>query len=348
MTSTPRLPDPHVPDPMDAPPLRWGLLGAGGIAATFADALHTGTRQQLHAVGSRDLGRAREFAQSNGVDVAHGSYEELVADPDVDVVYVASPHSEHHEHATLALEAGKPVLVEKAFTRDARQAQEVVDLAQQRGLFCMEAMWTRFLPSTDVVRRAIEDGVLGQVHTLIADHGQALFPDGPRRMSDPALAGGALLDLGIYPVSFAWGLLGPFERIRATGVLTDAGVDSQDVIGLARDDGDVTASLSCTMVAKTPTTATVCGTRGRVELDGDFYSPTRVRLFGPEDDAPVDAFGGPEDRPHRGMRFEAAEVARRISAGETSSPLMPPAETVTIMAALDEIRRQVGVVYPGE
>lgn len=337
---------------MDAPPLRWGILGAGGIAGSFSDALRSGTRQVLQAVGSRDLARAQRFAEQNGVATAHGSYEELVDDPDVDVVYVASPHSEHHDHALLALRAGKPVLVEKAFARNATEAQEVVQVARERGLFCMEAMWTRFLPHVDVIRQAIGDGLLGRVHTVTADHGQPLFPGGPQRLSDPALAGGALLDLGIYPVSFAWGLLGPFERVHADGTLTDQGVDAQDAITAVSADGSVMAQLGCTMLVKTPTTAAICGTDARLEVDGDFYFPNTVRLFaGTEQQTPADVYdgsAGAESSPHRGMRFEAAEVARRISAGETFSPLMPPEETVAIMHALDDIRRQVGVVYPGE
>ncbi|YAL82456.1 Gfo/Idh/MocA family protein [Dermacoccaceae bacterium W4C1] len=342
------LPPPRTLDPMTAPTLRWGVLGAGGIARSFCDALRTGTTQQVVAVGSRSAERAQAFAAETGVPRAYGSYEHLVADPEVDVIYVASPHSQHHEHALLALAAGKPVLVEKAFALNAAQAREVAQAATAAGLFCMEAMWTRFLPHIDVIRQVVQEGLLGEVHTLLADHGQPLFPDGPRRLSDPELAGGALLDLGIYPVSFAWGMLGPFEQVRASGTLTDQGVDADDVITLSRADGSVTASLNTTMLVKTPTTATICGTQGRVEVDGDFYMPNHLRLFAGTDPLPVDAFGETESIPHRGMRFEAAEVARCITEQMTGSPLMPMAQTIEIMQTLDEIRRQVGVRYPGE
>lgn len=342
--STLSLPAARTPDPMAAPPLRWGIVGAGWIARQFVDAARTGTQQVVSAVGSRDLARARAFVEEVGGPVrAHGSYEELVADPEVDVVYVASPHSEHRDHALLALRAGKPVLVEKAFTANAAQAREVVQCAGERGLFCMEAMWTRFLPQSDVVRQVLADGLLGQVHTVFADHGQRLHPGGPRRLWDPALAGGALLDLGVYPVSFAQGFFGTPLRITATGTLTDLGVDEQETMTLAFGGG-TTAALTSTMLNRTPTTATICGTQARLHLDSEFYAPTRLSLIAQVDgqDAVLDTFGEVQLPPHRGFRYEIAEVARRISAGETESPLMTPQESIAVMETLEEIRRQVG------
>src|SRR6478609_6380997 len=207
---------PTVPDPMEAPPIRWGVLAPGKIANVFADAVHEGTRSRVVAVGSRSVERAREFAGRHGVERAHGSYADLVADPDVDAVYVASPHSEHHEHALLALAAGKPVLVEKAFTRNLREADEVLAAAEAAGLLAAEAMWSRYLPTYDVIRRTVEAGTLGEVVLVDADHGQLLWPDGPARLSQPELAGGALLDLGVYPVSFADHVLGGLEASRRT------------------------------------------------------------------------------------------------------------------------------------
>ncbi len=344
--TTLRLPAPRTPDPMDAPQLRWGVLGPGGIATSFAESL-TGTRQRVVAVGSRSVARAEAFAQRFGADTAHGSYADLVEDPQVDIVYVASPHSEHHAHALLALEAGKPVLVEKAFTRNATEARDVLETAAQHGLFVMEAMWSRFLPHIDVVRQAVESGLLGDVQTVLADHGQLLYPDGPRRLADPALAGGALLDLGVYPLSFASLVLGSFERITASGVLTAEDVDAQDGVVATTATGQQ-AVLSTTMLAKTPTTAAVCGTVARLEIDGDFYGPNVVRLLsraGELLDTHDPATAGPM---HGGLRHEAVEAARCVAAGETESPLMPHAETLRVMEAMDEVRRQVGVVYPGE
>jgi predicted dehydrogenase len=296
-------------------------------------------------VASRSLSRAEAFAREFEVTTAYGSYAELVADPAVDVVYVASPHSEHREHALLAIEAGKPVLVEKAFARSAAEATEVVRAARAAGVFAMEAMWTRFLPHLDVVRRCLEDELLGDVHTVLADHGQHLYPDGPRRLRDPALAGGALLDLGIYPVSFAHLVLGGFASVSATGQLTELGVDAQDAI-VVRGQGGGMGVLSTTMAAKTPTTASISGTAARLELTGSFYGPRSVVTLVASDGTELGRFASQD--PAHGLHFQAAEVARRIAAGERESPLMPLDETVAILAALDDVRGQVGVRYPGE
>jgi len=338
------LPAPRTPDPMDAPPLRWGVIAPGGIAHSMATALRARTRQQVQAVGSRSLERAEAFAREFGAHAAYGSYPELVADPDVDAVYVASPHSEHHEHALLAVRAGKHVLVEKAFTRNHREALEVVQTARGAGVFAMEAMWTRFLPHIDVVRQVLETGLLGNVHTVLADHGQPLHPGGPRRLSDPELAGGALLDLGVYPLSFASFVLGDLTTVSATGGLTDRGVDAQESITVANDAGAL-GVLMTTMLAKTPTTAAICGTRARLELEGEFYQPTTVRLVA-TDGTVLDTFR-PDEVEH-GLHFQVAEVARRVTAGERESPLMPLDETLRVMAAMDQVRGQLGVRYPGE
>lgn len=340
------LPAPRTPDPMDAPPLRWGVLAPGGIARSFASALRGGTRQTIVAVGSRSLRRAQDFADHVGGATAYGSYEELVADASVDVVYVASPHSEHLAQALLALEAGKPVLVEKAFTRNASEARELLDAARAAGLFAMEAMWTRFLPHIDVVRQSVESGLLGEVHTVLADHGQRLYPDGPARLSSPDLAGGALLDLGVYPLSFASMVLGRFASITAAGTPSDAGVDVQDSIAVMSASG-AQGVLSTTMAAKTPTTAAVCGTERRLEIEGDFYGPNPVRLVSNAGEV-LDTFRPPEGEMHGGLRYEAAAVARCLAEGQLESPLMPHAETLRVMEAMDEVRRQVGVRFPGE
>ena len=272
MASAPlTLAAPTVPDPMEAPAIRWGVLGPGGIANVFADAVHEGTRSRVVAVGSRSSQRAQDFATRHGVERAHGSYDDLVADPDVDAVYVASPHSEHHEHALLALRAGKPVLVEKAFTRSLREADEVLSTAEGAGLLAAEAMWSRYLPHYDVIRRTVEAGTLGEVVIVDADHGQLLWPDGPARLSQPELAGGALLDLGVYPVSFADHVLGGLDAVTAHGTLTDLGVDATTTIE-ARGPGGGIAHLWCSMAAATSCPARVVGTRARLEVEGRFYN----------------------------------------------------------------------------
>jgi predicted dehydrogenase len=338
------LPSSRIPDPTDAPAIRWGVLAPGGIAHDWTAALHATTASRVVAAGSRSLERAQAFATEFGVERAHGSYEALVADPEVDAVYVASPHSHHHEHALLALGAGKPVLVEKAFTRNAAEAAEVIESARAQGLLAVEAMWARFLPHFDVVRRCLEEGLLGEVRAVEADHGQLLYPDGPQRLADPALAGGALLDLAIYPVSFAHLALGAFSEVRATGPLTETGVDASETIAVTDPQGAI-ATLSATMLAKTPCAASISGTAARLEIDGWFYQPNTVRLLDP-DDRELDRFE-PPSREH-GLAYEAAEFARLLSAGRTESDLLPLDETLRIMQVLDDVRRQLGVRFPGE
>jgi predicted dehydrogenase len=339
-----RLAVPTTPDPMEAPPLRWGVLGPGGIANTFATAVREGTRSQVVAVGSRDSDRASGFARRHGIARSYGSYEALVADPDVDAVYVASPHSEHRDHALLALTAGRPVLVEKAFTRNLAETDEVLDAARTAGLFAGEAMWSRYLPQYDVLRRTVEQGTLGDLVLVQSDHGQALYPDGPQRLSDPALAGGALLDLGVYPAALTDHLLGPLEDVAARGVLSPEGVDV--TLGITARRGDTLARMTCTMAAATPCTAVVAGTAARIELTGRFYQPsTTLTLVAPEETV-LDTWE-PEHRTH-GFRYEIAEVARAVAEGRTEPWSVPWEATRRVMAVMDDVRRQVGVVYPGE
>ncbi len=337
------LPAPRTPDPFDAPAIRWAVIGPGGIARTFAEAVHARTRARVAAVGSRSLDRARAFADAFGIDQAYGSYEDLVADDRIDAVYVASPHSEHHAHASLAIQAGKPVLVEKAFTRNAVEAADLVAQARSAKLLLMEAMWTRFLPHIDVVRQSVEQGLLGEIKAIEADHGQLLYPDGPQRLADPALAGGALLDLAIYPVRFAHQVLGGFDQVHASGLLAETGVDASETIAATR--GDAMATLSATMLAHTPCRAAVSGTRARLDIDGWFYQPNTVRLIDP-DDRELDVYE-PADREH-GLAYEAAEFARLLHAGKIESALLPLDETVAIMGVLDQVRAQLGVDFPGE
>ena len=338
------FPTSRVPDPMAAPPLRWGVLAPGGIAGAFVDAIHRNTRQRLVAVGSRSQERAQAFARSHGGERAYGSYEQLVSDPDVDAVYVASPHSEHRAQALLAIAAGKPVLVEKAFARNAAEAQEVADAARRQGVLAMEAMWTRYLPQTDVMAQLIADGALGTVTTVLADHGQHFVEDPASRLFDPDLAGGALLDLGVYPVSFASFVLGSPDTITATGSLTGTGVDAQVSIALAA--GDAQATINTTLLARTPTRASISGTSATIEVSGPFYGPAVLTLTSNDDRRLVresDPITG-----HHGLCFEAAHLATLVAEGATESSLLPLDETVSVMRTLDEVRRQIGVEYPGE
>ncbi len=333
----------HAEDPRTAPSIRWGVLGPGGIARTFATAVGQHTQGEVVAVGSRSRERAAQFAAEFDVPTVHEGYEALVADPDVDAVYVASPHSEHRDHALLAIAAGKHVLVEKAFTRNATEAQEVVDAARAAGVFLMEAMWTRFLPHVVALRSVLERGDVGEVVSLIADHGQAFgHMPATHRLHNPDLAGGALLDLGVYPVSFAHDVLGVPDRVQATGSLTPTGVDGQISIALGYGER-VQASLHTTLWSRTATTAVIGGTEGRIEIETDFYRPTAFTVI--RNDG---SYWSYDREVEGGFQYQAAEVARRVAEGATESPVITHEDSLAVMRTMDEVRRQVGVVYPGE
>ncbi|MDO8106550.1 Gfo/Idh/MocA family oxidoreductase [Isoptericola sp. b441] len=338
---------PGVPDPTTAPPLRWGVLGPGGIARKFADNVTRFSSGSVVAVGSRSAERARQFAGEFDVPAVHASYQALVSAPQVEAVYVASPHSEHRDHALLAIAAGKHVLVEKAFTLNALQAREVLDAARAAGVFVMEAMWTRHLPHVAAIHGVLERGEIGEVVAVLADHGQNMnrLPT-THRLHNRELAGGALLDLGVYPVSFAHDLLGVPDRVAATGSLTSTGVDGQVSIALGYGER-VQACLHTTLWARTATTAVIAGTAGRIEVAGDFYTPTSFTVH--RDDGTWWAYDRPVDGAHGGgFQYQAAEVARRVAEGATESPRMTWQGTLEVMATLDEVRRQIGLAYPGE
>jgi predicted dehydrogenase len=258
-----------------------------------------------------------------------------VADPDVDVVYVATPHSMHHANALLALRAGKPVLVEKAFTMNAAEAQDLVATARAEGLFLMEAMWTRFLPHIAEIRRLLADGALGEIVTVTADHGQWFAHDPEFRLFAPELGGGALLDLGIYPVSFASMVLGTPDRIVSLVDPAFTGVDGQTSMLFGYASG-AQAVLTCTSAAKSPTRGAIVGTDARIEIDGDFYGRTPFTLISRTGErTSFDAQGE-----GRGLWYEAAEVARCLREGLLESPLMPLDETVSIMETIDAVLAQ--------
>ena len=313
-------------------PLRWGVIGAGGIAAVFAADLELTDSGRVVAVGSRDLARAEAFADRFAIPNRHGSYEALVADGDVDAVYVATPHPMHRAYAELALRAGKPVLLEKPFTVTAAQARELVALARERGLFLMEAMWTRFLPHVARIRELLAEGALGEIVTVIADHGQWFAEDREHRLFAPELAGGALLDLGVYPVAFASMVLGQPTEILSMVTPAFTGVDGQTSMLLGYASG-AHAVLTCTLAAKSPTRAAIVGTRARIEVEGDFYAPSRFTLTSRDGDQV--SFDG--SREGRGLRFEADEVARCLREGLLESPLMPLDESVAIMETMEAV-----------
>ena len=334
-----------VPDPQDAPPLNWGILAPGGIANKFAEAVRDLTAGTVVAVGSRDGGRAGDFAARHGIPRSYAGYEQLVRDDEVEAVYVASPHSAHRDHALLAIEAGKHVLIEKALARNGSEVEEIFAAAEARGVFAMEAMWTRHLPHIAWVRDRIATGAIGEIVTITADHGQSLDLPAAHRLKNPDLAGGAILDLGVYPVSFVVDLLGAPQEVKAVGRLTETGVDGHVSMVLGYP-GLTLAQADTTLWTKTPTTAVVCGTEGSIEIDGDFYGPGLVRLRRADRTrSVVEEWDGSADN---GFQFQAADVARCVAAGRHESERMTWDSSRAVMAVMDEARRQVGVVYPGE
>ena len=312
--------------------LRWGILGTGTIANDFAaDLVHTDSGE-IVAVGSRSQAGADRFAARHGIGRRHASYEALAADTDVDAIYVATPHPFHHDNTLLALDAGKHVLVEKAFTMNADEAQDLVDAARARNRFLMEAMWTRHLPHVVEIRRLLDEGALGRVVTVMADHGQWFAFDPSSRLFAPELGGGALLDLGVYPVSFASMVLGTPTRIEALVEHAPTGVDGQVSILLGHHGG-AQALLNCTSLAASATTASIVGSDGRIDIDGPFYANVGF-TFTPRQ-GKATRFEPPE-RVH-GLCYEAAEVARCVAEGLLESPAMPLDESVAIMRTMDSI-----------
>lgn len=323
--------------------LNWGILGPGGIATAFVDDLCR-TGGQVVAVASRVEDRSAAFAQRFGIPKSYGSYEALVNDPDVDIVYVATPHVFHAEHARLALHGGKHVLVEKPFALNEHQAQSVLSLAQESGLLALEGMWTRCLPHMAHIRFLIDSGALGTVIALNADHSQALSRDPSSRLNDPSLGGGALLDLGIYPVTFAHDLFGPAKSIDAAAVLSPGGIDHvYTAIVRHRDSG--ISTITGSSIASGNNQATIIGTDGAIHIDPYWYKPTSFRLCDP-DGSVREEYGYPVTG--HGFHLEAAEFERMVTAGERAGALGSPEAIVGVARTLDEIRRRMGVRYPAE
>ncbi len=322
---------------------RWGIVGLGNIAHKFAEGLKSVPNVELAAVGSRSQEKADKFGDLFGATRRYGSYEELAADPNVDAVYVASPHSKHKEDALLCLNGGKAVLCEKPFTINAAEAEKVIQVARDKKIFLMEAMWTRFIPIMGKVRELVKDGAIGDVRMVMADFGFQAGFDPKSRLFDPALGGSALLDVGVYPISFASMLLGTPEHVTGTAHLAPTNVDDNAGMLLRYPKGEI-AVLATTVNVNTPQRATILGTGGRIEIHPPFWIPKALILSrnGQADELIELPYEG------NGYNYEAQEVERCMAQGLTESPIMPLDETLAIMKTMDDLRAQWGVKYPME
>ncbi|MFE3030971.1 Gfo/Idh/MocA family protein [Streptomyces canus] len=326
--------------------VRWGILATGGIAAAFTADLVDLPDAEVVAVASRSEASAKAFAERFGIERAYGEWGALAEDADIDVVYVATPHAAHRAAAGLCLTAGRNVLCEKAFTLNTREAEELVGLAKDHGRFLMEAMWMYCNPLVRRLKALVDDGAIGEVRTVQADFGLAgPFPPS-HRLRDPAQGGGALLDLGVYPVSFAHLLLGEPSDVTAKAVLSEEGVDLQTGALLSWDSGAL-ASLHCSLTGGTATIASVTGSLGRIDIPNGFFHPDRFVLHRDGRD-PEEFVADPADGPRNSLKHEAREVMRALRAGETESPLVPLEGTLAVMRTLDAVRDRIGVRYPGE
>jgi dihydrodiol dehydrogenase / D-xylose 1-dehydrogenase (NADP) len=323
--------------------VRWGILGTGAIARQFVRGLRSLPDAEVFAVGSRSEASASKFADKRNISHRHAGYAGLASDPDVDVVYIATPHPFHAENATLCLEAGKPVLCEKPFTVNAAEAERVVGLAREKSLFLMEGMWTRFFPLMEEVRRLVSTGALGEVRMLNVDFGFRAEADPGSRLFAPWLGGGALLDVGVYCVSFASMVLGPPSGSVGIPHLGDTGVDEQASIILEHEGGRL-ANLSVGIRTTTPQEATIMGTEGYVRIHHPWWRPHSMTISRPgEEDETIEA-----PVTGNGFNYEAAEVMRCLEAGKTESNIMPLDETISVLRTMDGIREAWGLRYPGE
>lgn len=323
-------------------PLRWGILGLGNIARQFATGLQALPDAQLVAVGSRTQDKADAFGTQFNAPHRHGSYEALANDPDVDAVYIASPHSAHEEDALLCLNAGKAVLCEKPFTINAAQAERVIAKAREKNLFLMEAMWTRFFPLMYRLREMLAKGVIGEPRMLQADFGFRAGVDPKSRLFNPALGGGGLLDVGVYPISLASMLFGTPALVVGLAHIGETGVDEQAGMVLQYEGGRL-AVLSTAARVNTPQDAHILGSEGNIKIPSPWWKPATMT---------ISAGGKSEDvaLPYEsnGYQFEAQEVARCLREGRTESDIMPLDETLEIMRTMDSLRAQWGLKYPME
>lgn len=316
-------------------------MGPGWIAERFTESLQAHTRQVIAAVGSRSLSRSKSFAEAYNIPAAYGSYEELAAAPDVDIIYVCTPHTGHHAAAVLAIDAGKHVLIEKPLGLDADQARDIAERSEAAGVFAAEAMWTFFLPKFDVIRQILDAGTLGTITTVVAEYGEHFDPT--HRIFDPQLAGGPLLDLGTYPLALITEVLGSPRRLHALGQPHESGVNAQLSAVMQFDDG-AQAVVNAHLHNFTPTAATIVGSQATLVIEGPFNMPGAFEVRFP--DGRRLRHEEPSGGHYEGLHFEAAAVARAVAAGKMQLSQRTLAASIRTLEVADEIRRQLGVVFP--
>lgn len=351
LIATPWLSSQSDPDPRSATgtSLRWGIIATGGIARSVAQDLSLLADAELYAVSSRAQATADTFAAAHGVTRAYGDdagvhgYERLLADEAVDIVYVATPHAQHHQIVLAALEAGKHVLCEKAFTINAREAAELIEAARSRNLFLMEAVWSRFLPAMQRAFEIAASGELGDIHWVSADLGFPAPYSPTSRLWARRDGGGALLDIAVYPLLWALGTLGFPQTVSATGYVNDDGVDSQNALTLGYNHG-AQAQLTSSLLSHGPRTATVAGSLGFLQSIGSINNPRRLTIATGLDQRRTEVF----DVVGKGYAYELREVTRCIQQGLTESPVMPLEDSLNTMRLFDGVRAQLGVSYPND
>lgn len=322
--------------------MKFAILAPGKIAHSMAKTVAQLEEVERYAVASRDYEKARVFAEKWGFKKAYGSYKEMLCDPEVELVYVASPHSHHYEHALLCLEHGKNVLVEKAFAVNTAQAQKLVQVAREKGLLLAEAIWTRYMPSRKMIDDLLEKEVIGKVTSLTANLGYVL--PHVERMQSPALAGGALLDLGIYPINFALMTFhAPLKTVSAAAVMSPSGIDWVNSITLTFEDGKM-AVLHSNMLAQTDRLGVIYGDKGYLEIQ-NINNCEEIRVFSP--DRTLEAsYQVPEQI--SGYEYEVLSCIKALEEGKTQCEEMPHAEILRVMSIMDEIRGQWGMKFPCE
>jgi predicted dehydrogenase len=335
------LPAPRHIDPFAVPSLRWGVIGTGWIAGYFVDALREHTGQRVSVVAARDAERTEAFAAAHGIERVLTPPEAVFDLADIDVVYIATPHASHRDLALRAIAAGKHVLVEKPFAMTAAEAAEIAAASRSAGVLAMEAMWTRYLPQSDVLRHLIAEGELGDITQVVADFGSAATYDPASRLWDPAQGGGALLDIGVYPISFASSILGTPERVQASGRMTRDGVDLRATALLTSAGGAADAVVSTSLLARTPASAMVVGTLARVDVLPAFFAPSGLRLTRGErtEEWIDDRFSQRYDA----LGYQATALAAFVAEGRIESPLHPLDEVTAVLSTVEEIRGQLTV-----